>query len=66
MKIRLLVNWAREDCKHLAGDVIDVSKKVGERLVAIGQAAPSGSGKKEAAAITPAVENAAEAPAETR
>jgi len=65
MKIKLLVNWRREEGTHSAGDIIEVSKAVGQRLVEIGQALPA-SGKKEAAAVKPETENAAEPGPETR
>ena len=65
MKIKLLVNWRREDCKHLVGDVIEVSKKVGVRLIEIGQALPE-KGGKEAAAVEPDTENATEDTPELR
>ena len=65
MKIEMLVKWRTEETIHCVGDVIDVSKAVGQRLVEIGQALPA-SGKKEAAAVKPDTENAAEPGPETR
>ena len=65
MKIKLLVNWRREEGTHCVGDIIEVSKAVGQRLVDIGQALTA-SGKKEAAAVKPDTENAAEPGPETR
>ena len=65
MKIEMLVNWRTEEGTHRVGDVIDVSKAVGQRLVEIGQALPA-SGKKEAAAVKPDTENAAEPGPEKR
>ena len=65
MKIKLLVNWRREEGTHCVGDIIEVSKAVGQRLVEIGQALPASS-KKEAAAVKPDTENAAEPGPETR
>jgi len=65
MKIKLLVNWRREEGTHCVGDIIEVSKAVGQRLVEIGQALPA-SGKKEAAAVKPKAENAAEPGPEKR
>ena len=58
MKIRLLVNWHRETSAHAAGDVIDVSKKIGDGLIAIGQAEAASGTKREAAAVDPDTENA--------
>ena len=66
MKIKLLVNFRTETDKHSCGDVIEVSKKVGQRLVDIGQAVPAAGGKKEAAALEPDTENAAEDAPEKR
>ena len=65
MKIKLLVNWRREEGTHCVGDIIEVSKAVGQRLVDIGQALPA-SGKKEAAALEPDTENASEPGPEKR
>ena len=65
MKIKLLVNWRREEGTHSAGDIIEVSKAVGQRLVEIGQALPA-SRKKEAAAVNPKAENAADPGPEKR
>ena len=65
MKIKLLVNWRREEGTHCVGDIIEDSKAVGQRLVDIGQALPA-SGKKEAAAVKPDTENAAEPGPEKR
>ena len=65
MKIKLLVNWRREEGTHCVGDIIEVSKAVVQRVVEIGQALPA-SGKKEAAALEPDTENAAEPGPEKR
>ena len=66
MKIKLLVNFRTETDKHCCGDVIEVSKRVGERLVEIGQAVIVKGAKKEAAALEPDTENAAEDAPEKR
>ena len=65
MKIEMLGNWRTEEGTHRVGDGIDGSKAVGQRLVEIGQALPA-SVKKEAAALEPDTENAAEPGPEKR
>jgi hypothetical protein len=66
MKIKLLVNWHRETCSHCVGDVIEVSKKLGEHLISIGQGVKSTGSVKEAAAVDPETENASQPAPEKR
>tara|TARA_R110000824_G_scaffold290107_3_gene478607 strand:+ start:1447 stop:1647 length:201 start_codon:yes stop_codon:yes gene_type:complete len=66
MKIKLLVNWHRETCSHYVGDVIEVSKEVGDHLISIGQGEKSTGSVKEAAAVDPDTENASQPAPEKR